>query len=267
MGMVSRSGRWRPAAVPPVDRADLPAAAHFGRSAAGDIADQIRIRINCGQFGPRDRLPNERDLAVSLGVARITVREAIRLLGEEGYLVSKRGNSGGTFVSDLTGPQARWLQRIRSDRHWLRDLYEFRKAVEGRAALLAAQRRSRPLLGEMRAAVEAARSPATRSAFRQADHRFHFALARASGNERLVAATLHARGELFLPVDGLDYRDHFGPTAGEHEAILAAVEAGDGGLAVAAVEAHLDSSLQDLMDLVVRPSGRRPPAARRAAGG
>ena len=45
-----------------------------------------------------DRLPAERELATRLGVSRPTLRDAIRSLAEAGYVESRRGRSGGTFV-------------------------------------------------------------------------------------------------------------------------------------------------------------------------
>ena len=45
-----------------------------------------------------ERLPPERELAEQLQVSRVTLREAIGALREAGYLESRRGRSGGTFV-------------------------------------------------------------------------------------------------------------------------------------------------------------------------
>ncbi len=57
----------------------------------------IRFVIEDGHLGADDALPAERDLAEALGVSRVTVRNAIRDLVEEGLLVQRRG--AGTFVS------------------------------------------------------------------------------------------------------------------------------------------------------------------------
>jgi DNA-binding FadR family transcriptional regulator len=229
------------------------------------LAGTLRSQIHSGQLGPGDRLPNERDLAALLGVGRITVREAIRILVTDGYLVSKRGNSGGTFVTDLAQPHQAWRRRIEQDPHWIVDLFEFRKAVEMRAAELAALRRSAGHLEEMRQAIEEGAAPASRSAFRLADHRFHVAVAQASGSERLATAIVEARGELFVPTDQFAFTDHFAQTHDEHTRILAAIQSGDGAAARQAVEEHLDGSLKDFREMVLKipaaPSG--PVRARR----
>ena len=49
---------------------------------------------------PGESLPSERELASRLGVSRDTVREAIKSLADAGYLVSRRGRYGGTFLAE-----------------------------------------------------------------------------------------------------------------------------------------------------------------------
>jgi GntR family transcriptional regulator, transcriptional repressor for pyruvate dehydrogenase complex len=65
-----------------------------------DTVARLLQTIRLGIVGPGDALPPERDLATRFSVSRDTVREAIRELAEAGYLVSKRGRYGGTFVTD-----------------------------------------------------------------------------------------------------------------------------------------------------------------------
>ncbi|MCW2743106.1 MAG: FadR family transcriptional regulator [Blastococcus sp.] len=234
------------------DMSEMSELPEFGRSAPDDIASLIRAQINGGQLSPGDRLPNERELAVQLGVARLTLRQALRLLIGEGYLSSKRGNSGGTFVTDLSQPHLVWLERVRRHPEWAVDLIEFRKAVEERAAVLAASRATDEQLQAMRVSVAEAAEPASRGVFRQADHRFHATVAEASGSPRLLAAVVQARGELFVPVDAIQYRDRFTQTCEEHAAILDAIQRHDAAAAAAAMEAHLESSLRDLLDMVAQ---------------
>lgn len=238
----------------PVPTAAVRSAEHvqFGRSAPDDIADELRVRINGGQLGPGDRLLTERQLAAQLGVSRISLREAIRLLIGQGYLVSKRGNSGGTFVTDLHEPQLAWLRRIRNDPEWVVDLMQFRKAIESRTASQAATRHSAQDMRDMRAAIKETAEPPSRGLFRQADHRFHLAIARASRSARLESAVIQTRGELFVPVDSLTYQDQFRQSAHEHAAIADAIATRNPARAAAAMEDHLESSLRALFQLVVQ---------------
>src|ERR1043166_9456423 len=58
------------------------------------LAQAIRL----GLVASGERLPPERELAERLQVSRVTLREAIAALREAGFLESRRGRSGGTFV-------------------------------------------------------------------------------------------------------------------------------------------------------------------------
>lgn len=227
----------------------------YGRTAPDDIADQLRTRIMGGELGPGDRLPNERDLAAQLGVARPTLREAIRLLVGEGFLNSRRGNAGGTFVSDLSEPRLAWLHRVRQHPEEIRDVYEHRMALEQHAVSLAARRHSPEDVRNIRSALLAAAHPASRQTFRQADHRFHLAIADAAGSPRIAAAIARIRGEIFVSVDTLSYQDHFDQNVVEHAAIARAVERGDAARAARAMAAHLRSSLADLLHQVEAMDG------------
>jgi len=61
--------------------------------------DKIEEIIQNNRLVPGDRLPTETKLAQMLGVSRITVREALRLLEEDGIIIRRRGR--GTFVRHL----------------------------------------------------------------------------------------------------------------------------------------------------------------------
>jgi DNA-binding FadR family transcriptional regulator len=56
--------------------------------------------IRLGLIAPGEKLPAERELSAMLSVSRDTLREAIAALTEAGYVLSRRGRYGGTFVVD-----------------------------------------------------------------------------------------------------------------------------------------------------------------------
>src|SRR5262245_2827259 len=62
-----------------------------------ETVERLLHAIKLGVFTAGERLPAERELAVRLGVSRVTLREAIRVLDEAGYVESRRGRAGGTF--------------------------------------------------------------------------------------------------------------------------------------------------------------------------
>ena len=62
------------------------------------IHDEIHEAIDAGRWVPGDRIPAERELADQFSVSRMTLRQAIMLLVDEGVLERRVGS--GTFVSE-----------------------------------------------------------------------------------------------------------------------------------------------------------------------
>jgi DNA-binding GntR family transcriptional regulator len=86
------------------------------------VTDRVRSAILSGQFGPGERVPQD-DLAQQLGVSRMPVREALRILESEG-LVELRPHRGAVVVDLLPEDIA--------------EVFEIRAMLEGKAAALAA---------------------------------------------------------------------------------------------------------------------------------
>ena len=114
----------------------------------------LKLRIQGRVHGHGERLPAERDLAPTLGVARSTLRQALAVLEEEGYVTRRLGVKGGWFVTDLAQPVAEWTGAMRTDLHKVRDIIDYRIAVETRAAELAAARRTADQLAHMAETVD-----------------------------------------------------------------------------------------------------------------
>jgi GntR family transcriptional regulator len=69
------------------------------RKTLTEIAEQsLRQAIEQGKFGPGSQLPTEAELCQMLGVSRTVVREALRVLEEDGLVARRHGV--GTFVRD-----------------------------------------------------------------------------------------------------------------------------------------------------------------------
>lgn len=71
-----------------------------GRPASQQIANVLRAAIRGGGFGPGDRLPTQSELADHYGVARETVKSALRTLRDERLIVTRQGS--GAFVRAQT---------------------------------------------------------------------------------------------------------------------------------------------------------------------
>jgi len=97
--------------------------------------------ITRGHLRAGERLPSESDLARSLGVAPVTVREALLTMRERGLIVTKRGRNGGSFVTDNADPMMFAREALRSSsRLALRDLGVHYAAITGACVRLAARR-------------------------------------------------------------------------------------------------------------------------------
>lgn len=87
-----------------------PEASPFTRSRLplyDQVASELRQRIRDGYWATGGQLPNMDDLAQEFGVARVTVRQALNLLEEEGLIWRRQGK--GTFVARRPLDE-RWLR-------------------------------------------------------------------------------------------------------------------------------------------------------------
>jgi GntR family transcriptional regulator, transcriptional repressor for pyruvate dehydrogenase complex len=231
------------------------------RSAVEEVVEFLRFRLQEGEYAAADRLPPERALSEQLGVARPTLRAALDQLRSEGYLETRRGAFGGTFVTDLSLPARRWVERMQSNMDELVDILDFRLAVETFTVELAALRRTEEDLAAIEAAVGQLRhlvsqsrlvdpAGAARSPFHGADSQFHNAVALASHSRRMAQAVSQARGQLFSATIRSVYEDIVAATVEDHQVILDAVRAQDPVTAHEAMAAHLEHGNRRLMQLV-----------------
>jgi DNA-binding FadR family transcriptional regulator len=167
----------------------------FSPVADGAVVEQTVRRlgeaIGLGLIEVGERLPPEAELAARLAIAPMTLREALRILREAGYLETRRGRGGGTFVRRSL-PQQPAREARRHLAHLtveeLSDLMDYRVAVSGAAVALAAERRSEADLKALEGLVERMAELDVFAPYRRLDHRFHLAVASAARSPRLVAA-------------------------------------------------------------------------------
>jgi len=209
------------------------------------VTERLRHAIHIGTYLPGDKLPPERALAQQLGVSRMTVREAVRVLRAEGYVSSRRGSSGGITVLDQGDDVARLRPVLLSRMDELDDNFEFRIAVEGAAARLAAQRRTKRDLARLRQAYLELEQSRETARFRAADNVFHLAIADAARNRPMRSAIENVRAMTWAPLDQVISKVF--TSAHEHHAqILQAIEDKDPEAAERAVVAHIQVAQRDL---------------------
>lgn len=141
------------------------------------VVQHLRRAIHLGTYAPGEKLPPEREHAELLGVSRVTLREALRVLEGEGYLQMRRGSAGGAIVSGPPASPGRSSEYLREHLDEILALQEFRQAIEPLSAARAAERRTPEALDRLRKSVDDLRQATTLGLFRRADTNFHLTLA------------------------------------------------------------------------------------------
>jgi GntR family transcriptional regulator, transcriptional repressor for pyruvate dehydrogenase complex len=215
-----------------------------------EIVEVLRLRIQGRAYEPGERLPSERELAPELCVARSTLRQALAALMDEGYLTRRLGVKGGWFVTDLAQPVAEWTEGVRNNLRKVRDIIDYRIAVETRAAELAAVRRTDSQLALMLATMDGFRDVTSvdergrtgRDAadrLREIDNRFHRLIAEAADSPMVEEAVNLARAELFATETRSTYREIAAGLPRDHRLVVDAIARRDATAARAAMEEHI----------------------------
>jgi DNA-binding FadR family transcriptional regulator len=242
--------------------ADL--AALLGPVRAGNAFEETVERlltvIKLGLVASGHRLPPERELATMVGVSRMTLREAIRALQQAGYVESRRGRGGGTFVTyTRPAPDPQEVRRIAlADSGRLTDALTFRLVVETGAAQVLAQS-CQPTAREVLLARLRDVNEATPGDYRRLDTLFHLAIAELTGSTLLAASCTEARRRLNDFLNAIPVLEHnITHTAHQHTAIAHAILAGDADRARTAVAEHLDGTAALLRGFLTAPATPAP---------
>ena len=150
------------------------------------VIQQIKERIDTGEFKAGQRLPSEMEMSRMLNVGRSTVREALKVLIYLGIL-KRRGRH--TLVSEGSINEIsilRGLARYR-DKKSVVDMIEVRRFLEVPVSELASERADEKDIRDLEACVRRMQmNLKDRPAFIKADQEFHFILARATKNKILT---------------------------------------------------------------------------------
>jgi DNA-binding FadR family transcriptional regulator len=163
-----------------------------------ETVERLLQAIKLGVVEPGERLPSERDLAGRFNVSRVTLREAIKALQDAGYVESRRGRYGGTFVQEqLPKRGTASVRRLaREMAGGLDDALVFRRVLEVGAAEAAALR---VLDDYERAHLTQRLDQCSRSSlhdYRRMDSRLHLAVAELTLSPSLTSAMAEVRMRL-----------------------------------------------------------------------
>jgi GntR family transcriptional repressor for pyruvate dehydrogenase complex len=231
----------------------------FGPVERRTVADEIRERIaegiRSGELQAGERLPAERQLCEQFQVARTSVREAIQGLVSVGYL-ERRGNR--PYVAER-------LPEVTLDddgrKRTVRELFETRRVIELQLAEMACERATPEQRARIVDVAADFRPGMALHHFRRHDRAFHSAIADACGNSllnELYRKVLHSLFEseafaslLFARPNRAEVSALVTSAGRQHQAIAAAIEAGDPVAVVAAAEEHLSDVEERMLKRLV----------------
>lgn len=199
------------------------------------VFDVLRNAIASGTLSPGERLM-ENQLAEQLRVSRTPVREAIRKLEQEGFVVMVPRR--GTYVADIS---------IRD----INEIFEIRTALEVLAAGLAAERMTEENLEQLeRLLVEIGQliDSGDTQELVEADCRFHDILYNSTHN-RTLANIINNLREKFTPLRTISYAypGRAKPSLEEHRRLVEALAQRNASLAQQLARKHMEKSEQNLL--------------------
>jgi DNA-binding FadR family transcriptional regulator len=206
------------------------------------VAAHIRAEIVARRLAPGARLPGEVELARRLRVSRGIVREGRRQLVAAGLIEVSNGRRA--VVSKLgAGPLDGFIANAVATRQLaVNEVFELRRAIESEVAALAAQRRTADDVAELARHLERMRASVGRLTYLRHDLAFHRALAAATQNPLFTLLVDSMRVPLAASMRASHVRRRgareFAQAHAAHEAIFAAVQAGDPAAAERAMRAH-----------------------------
>ena len=214
------------------------AAAPFARAALYQgVAELLRARIFAHELAPGAWI-DEQAIAVSLGISRTPLREALKVLASEGLVVLKPRR--GCYVAELSD-------------HDLDEVFPVMALLEGRCAYEASLRAEATDIARLEAIhanLEARAKKSDVNGFFAANDAFHDALQDIAGNgwlKHLIDDTrkvIKLTRRFSLQPDG-----RIGQSLTEHRGIMAALRDKDAALAAQRMHDHLLSGLDALKKL------------------
>lgn len=230
---------------------------------AGAAFEQLIANVVHGKWKAGERLPAERELCRQLGIARTTLREALKAMELVGMLDSRIGE--GTFVC----PRSEFLSRpllwafTGTNQAELADLMEARVFMERDLAGLAAERATpEELINIQSSIVMMGEKIALGESVLDADMAFHLAVAQAAHNEVLANAAQLIRSVLKYWIHlKLMIRDVPEMAIERHKAIYAAIRSRNPESARRLMQDHLNETASLITEVVAKQKSRRPPRA------
>ncbi|MCI2957380.1 FadR family transcriptional regulator [Agromyces atrinae] len=221
-------------------------------SVTEDAVHHVEKLIFSGQLEAGDTLPSETELAATLEISRLSVREALRTLQAQGLVSIKQGRRP-TVAHPTAAPLSGYFSAaVRRDAGGLLELVEVRLAIEVHVAALAAGHATRADLATIEMMLGAMKAADDEESFNDADLRFHAAVASAGGNRLLsllveaMEEPLHDSRVRSLRGNRQRHPDSLDDLIAQHEEIFERIRARDRVGAADAMRKHLQQTRSDL---------------------
>lgn len=206
------------------------------------VFETLREAIIQGRLRPGERLM-EVQLAEEMGVSRTPVREAIRKLELEGFVVMVPRK--GAYVAGISTKD-------------IADVFEVRAALEALAAGLAAERITEEELEELERLLVEAQEASTRDlqALVEVDARFHELIYKASRNQKLIQIITNLTDQIQrFRLTSLSRPGRYKHAMEEHKKIVEAISERNVELAQALAREHIENAEQIFLNSLREDKG------------
>ncbi|MEU8874347.1 FCD domain-containing protein [Streptomyces javensis] len=220
-----------------------------------EALEQILQVLRLGLVPDGGRLPAERELADRLRISRVTLREVLKVLQDQGLVESRRGRYGGTFVRARPEPVEGGGEdelRRRVEAVDVEDTLRFREVLEvGAAGLCAAHGLDAGQARRLRAALDATRD-APLTDYRRLDTMLHLTLAELAGSPSLAAQYAAVRASVNDLLDCIPLLvKNLEHSQAQHGALVEAVLDGDADGAREVMREHCEGTAALLRGFLV----------------
>lgn len=194
-----------------------------------EVTEQIKQCILLGDFKAGDKLPSERELMEEFQVSRVAIREALRALENSGFVSTRQGATGGTYVIELSFENlaSAFIDLFLAEKISIPEMFHVRVLIEPEVARLAAMRITPESKKKLEEILQKEELPVSSlSDDIETKTMVHFVLAEICGNrflEALVKSLMRVTKRVIEAVHPNTLSMH---PAGMHRPIVEAVIAG-----------------------------------------
>ena len=208
---------------------------------ARNVLIRLREDLTSFRLRPGERLIEE-ELSQRYNVSRTPVREALRVLEQDGLVVEDGRGRRSVPHFDINA---------------FEDIYRVRAGLERLAVIQACERSSREAQSQLAASWDVTHDEDESIEYYRSDERFHRGIATLSGNEFLID-TLTRVDDRIRIIRLVDFTspDRVIQTRREHTEILTAMLDGDADKASALIGEHVDRAMTNVRELVTRALAR-----------